>query len=481
MYMKKIMGIISLAVTISQLVYAPIDTTKIPSLLEGKDHIIPVAVIGSGPAGLAAAIPAARSGYHTVIFQGIKPGGELADAQTVENWPGMPTQSGALTMKKLEEQVSSFGAHLVPLVIDDIDVRSWPYKLQISDGTTAYALTVIIATGANQKKLGIPGEDTYWGKGLFTCGLCDGTYARGKETAIIGGGDMAIERALQLRPEAKKVTLIVAEPQLTAHKSMQEKIKGIASISVLYNKEVQALVGSDTAITHLELIDKTTQEKLLFPTSSVFLSSGLTPNTELVINKLPLEKDGCIALKGCHSQQTDLEGIMAAGTVSDSSYRQVAAITGDGTKAGMDAVHFLSKWGFDGPRRELLSKNVYKIPLIPHPHIKKIASLYELNRYLRGKKPVLVEIYSPACSSCRKMEGPLTKATEELKDDLVICKINKDNDKLYYLVEKYDLNLIPAFLLFKNGREVLRIEGEMANPQFEELIKKSLTQAPQKA
>lgn len=462
--------------------FAPIDIAQIPSLVADKPNLIPVAIIGGGPTGLAAAIPLARSGYQTVVFQGAKPGGELADAQIVENWPGVAKMSGAAAMAKLEEQAREFGTQLVPLVVDSVEITSWPYKISLNNGTHVYALTVIIATGSTQRMLGVEGEKTYWGKGVFSCGLCDGHYARGKHASIVGGGDIAIQRALQLLPEAEHITLVVPGQRMSAHKSMQEKIKGQPTISVLYSKEVQEIVGDENGITNLLLKDTATGETTSLSTSCVFLSTGLTPNTELFKDKLSIDADGCLMLKNCsQSQNTSIEGIMAAGTVSDPIYRQIASITGEGTKAGMDALSWLSKWGFDSTLRPLLTQNKYIPPRIPHPLIKHIATMRELKSALKDQKPILLEFYSPGCPSCRKMEGPLTSLAEQYKTALTVYKIDKD--KLYSPIELYDINLIPAFLLMKNGKEITRLEGESTLTQLRERITKGLEglQVPQKS
>ncbi len=165
---------------------------------------------------------------------------------------------------------------------------------------------------------------------------------------------------------------------------------------------------------------------------------------------------------------------MAAGTVSDPTYQQVAAITGDATKAGIDALAFLSKWGFDSQHRSLAKTNLYTPPTIPHPLIKNLKTICEFKRIIRNKMPVLVEFYSPQCPSCRKSEGPLTTVTEENKTTMKFYKVDKDKDELYDLIEIYDINLIPAFLLFRNGKEINRIEGETTLPRLRELVKKGL-------
>ena len=449
------------------------DLKHISNLIKNKKNIIPVAIIGSGPAGLSAAIPPARSGYYTVIFQGPKPLGELSEAYIVENWPGVAKASGEITMQKLEDQVRQFGVQLVPLLVTEVDFKQWPFTLYLNDGTQVHALTVICATGSSQQKLGIEGEDTYWGRGLFSCGLCDGSYAHDKDTVVIGSGDIAIQRVLQLAPEANKVTLIAPDARLKAQKTMRKKIQNLPNVSILFNKELKEIRGNDNQITHLILYDSMTKETTTFPTSSVFLSTGLTPNTDLFKGVLPIDANGCLTLiKDSRSQQTPIDGIMAAGTVSDSTYPQVAAIVGDGTKAGMDALMWLSKWSFDGPLRYLLSQNLYSPPKIPHPHITKLTTMKAFRKAIKSTDPVLVEFFSPTCPSCKKMEGPLAAITEYFKDVLKVYKVERDT--LYALIEEYDIEFMPAFLLFKNGEVIKRHEGETSIDTLKDFIASSL-------
>ncbi len=485
--MKYIITILCISTFIHTLLAPPtskriaIDPKQIPTLLEDKDNLIHVAVIGSGPAGVAATINPARQKYHTVAFQGPKPFGALGDSQVVENWPAIEKASGAEIMKSYKKQARGFNAHLVPLVVDEVDFSQWPYALHLNDGTTVHALTVICATGSTQSKLNVEGESTYWGKGVFSCGLCDGSFARNKNTTIIGGGDIAVQRALQLLPEAQTITIIVSEPQMTAHKSMLEKIKDLDKITILTNKQVTRICGDESSISHIELYDPTTMETTQFKTSSVFLSTGLTPNTELFKDKLPLCTDGCIELLDSRSQRTSIEGIMAAGTVSDATYQQVPAITGDATKAGMDAIKLLSTWEFDGKRHTLYADKLYTPPVIPHPAIKHLVTYAAFEKALKNKRPVLVELYAPGCPSCQKMEGPLTAVVEQYKDSLDFYKVDKE--KLYDLVEHYDLDLIPAFLLFRNGELISRIEGCTTLALLRALVTKGLAkpEAPQKS
>lgn len=452
-------------------VYAPIDPKQIPELLKNKDPFIHVAIIGSGPTGYAAGIPPARAGYRTVIFQGPKPGGELMDSAIVENWPGVPKDSGAASMAKLEKQVVQFGALLDPSTITDVDFSSWPYKLTTNNGTIVYALTIIIATGATQKKLGIENEDLYWGRGLFSCGICDASFTKNKDTVIIGGGDIAIQRALQVGSHAKTITIIVPDSRLTATESMQKKLRCLKKATILYNKKVTKIVGNDEGITHIELEDTDTGATSLFSAQSIFLSTSLTPTTELFKNKLEFDQYGCIKLKESRTQETAIVGVLAAGTVADPRYRQIATIIGDATKAAIDALRLLSQWGFDGAHKELIQDRLYKpVPLVPIKHIRSIPEF--LSTIAHEVDPVLVEFYSPLCSHCKNMESRISAASEKFKNELKVYKVNKD--KLFKLLNMHKIEMIPAFIMFKHGKEITRLEGEISQEDLFDFVRNGL-------
>ncbi|MBA3752073.1 FAD-dependent oxidoreductase [Candidatus Dependentiae bacterium] len=466
--MKSKIGLIFFYLFTSLSLYAPSAHDAL-HLLEGKKNLIHVAIIGAGPAGLSAAIPPTRSGYHTVIFEGLKPGGELMNAMVVENWPGVKKDSGAHTMNALEKQVKQFGAHFAPQEVRSVDFSQWPFVLTLSDGTSINALTVIAATGASQKKLGFEGEDTYFGKGIFTCGICDSSFAREKDIIIIGGNDIAIQRALQLASLARNITFIVPGPRMTAQKSMLRKLKGMKNIHYLYNKKIIGVKGEETKISHAEIFDCKTQKYSIIKTDSIFLSTGLTPNSELFKEHLPLDQHKCIKLREGRSQKTPIDGIMAAGCVSDPVYRQVAVVIGDGTKAGMDALTFLSLWGLDGVSQKAIHKDLYIPPA--STSIQHIQTVSELNNATkRTQLPLLVEFYSPLCPSCRKMEAPLLALREKYKNLVKILKVKVDQDQQTTLIDKQNITIIPAFVLFNKGKEIKRLEGEATQETLSSFI-----------
>ncbi len=435
-------------------------------LLEGKKNIIPVAIIGSGLAGLTASIPPVRAGYRTVVFAGPKFGGELMDAAVIENWPGIAKTSGADCMHLLEKQVTDLGAKIANLSVILVDLASWPFHVTLSDGTDAYALTLIIATGASQKKRGIEGEEIYWGKGLFSCGICDASFTKDKDTVVIGGSNTAIQRILQLAPVARSITLIVPGPSLTADESMQKRIIGLPNVKQpLYNKEVKKIVGDGTTISSIELMDKQTGQISSLETSSVFLSTKLTPNTHLIKDQLPLDRFGCIQLKSDATQETSIEGVFAAGTVANYHYRQIPVMMGNATKAAMEALKKLAQWGLDGTLRH---KNLYHLSRRP-PKIKEIKNEKELEEILSNtSNPVLVEFYSSSCSACKHLAPPMGAIAHRFKNVLDAIKVNKK--KLPQLFERYNIHIVPTFIFFRQGSETGRMEGVTSSEDLTRLM-----------
>lgn len=453
---------------------------SVRSLLEGKDNLIHVAILGSGPAGYAAAIPTARYGYHTVIFQGPKPGGELTDSPLIENWPAVTKDTGFTNMEKIEKQAVHFGAIVDPNSITDIDFAQWPFKLTTSEGKTVYACTIIIATGASQKKMNIENEDIYYNKGLFSCGICDAHFTKDKDSIVIGGGDIAIQRVIQIAPQAKSVTIIISGPHLTATESMKEKLCDFPHVSIKTHKEVKKIVGDGKKIDHVDLVDARTRKRETFPTQCIFLSTGLTANTEIFKNKIALDQFGCIKLKPGRSQEVEgLDGVMAAGTVADPLYRQIGTVIGDGTRAAIDAQRYLSnKRGIEGELKKAFKEKFYIPTILNHP-IKHIKSICEFDRTIADESlPILVEFYSPKCSHCKKMEAPLAIVSEKHKDSLKVFKVNKDpktnREQLLKLVQMKKISMIPAFILYNKGKEVRRMEGETTQERLLDFIERGL-------
>jgi thioredoxin reductase (NADPH) len=326
--------------------YTKTSRLYVASQVEQKSNIIPIAIIGGGPSGLSAAMYGARAGFHTVVFQGREPGGQLMSTSYIENWPGVTRDMGPKVMERVAKQAEEFGVVLVPETVEQIDIATWPFRIKIQDGPQVYALSVVLATGATPRKLGVPGEQQYWGKGVMSCPKCDAPFTKDKRVLIVGGGDTAVEYALQIAPYASDIVIAMRREEGKASAHMLQKLDDHKHIQFLYNKKVTEVVGDDKRVVQVKLIDATTQEAMALAIDWVFLAIGHDPNTSLVKGKLPLDAHGCIKV-ACRSQKTSVPGIFAAGNVADPVYRQAVTGSGDGGKAGLDAVQFLFSLDID--------------------------------------------------------------------------------------------------------------------------------------
>jgi len=309
-----------------------------------KKNIIDIAAIGSGPAALTACVYGCRAGRQVVCFSGSEPGGLLKKTTLVENWPGEISIQGPEIIRRLWAQAEAFGTHFIPEDVVETDFSTYPYRLKTHSGLEFYAFSVIVATGATPKKLGIPGEETYWGNGVSTCAVCDGSLTKGQNVVVVGGGDSAIEEAIQLAPYAQSITIMVRGESMRAAQSMQDRLVQYPSITVRYNVSIQEIVGDDQGVTGIVVRDNKTGVVTQEPIFAVFLAIGHIPNIWMLGDQLELSKTGHILL--CDHTQTSVTGVFAAGDVADARYRQAGVAAGDGIKAALDADRFLVEIGY---------------------------------------------------------------------------------------------------------------------------------------
>jgi len=303
--------------------------------------VLPIAIIGSGPAGYTAALYGARSGVPTTLISGSLPGGLLTQTSLVENFPGVATVKGPRLMETMKQQVLESGAHILDDEVISVDLSTWPFTIGLESGALYRVLSLVIATGATPKKLGIPGEDTYWGRGVSSCALCDAPFFKGKDVFVVGGGDSAIEEVTQLAPHAKSVTLLVRKPSLRAASPMKDKLSRYPNVKpIQYFKEVVQVLGNGTEVTGIEVLDHKTNKKGVIPADGLFLAIGHNPNTYLFEKQLSLSDSGHIIVLG-RSQNTSIPGVFAAGDVEDQDYRQAVVAAGRGCAAVLDAVRWL--------------------------------------------------------------------------------------------------------------------------------------------
>ena len=304
-----------------------------------------VVIIGSGPAGLTAAIYAARAGLRPLVIEGPQPGGQLTITTEVENFPGFANGiQGPELMDEMRRQAARFGTEFLISRINRVDLARRPFRL-FTDEAAVEAGALIIASGASAKWLGVPGEAPaprgLGGLGVSACATCDGFFFKGKSIAVIGGGDTALEEATYLTRYASRVTLIHRRDTLRASKAMQEKAFGHAKIDFIWNAEVSEILGTQQAgVTGVQLRDTVTGGERAFACEGVFVAIGHKPNTELFAGQLELDETGYIQTDG-RTMETSVPGVFACGDVQDSSYRQAITAAGTGCMAAIDAERFL--------------------------------------------------------------------------------------------------------------------------------------------
>lgn len=300
-----------------------------------------VVIIGSGPAGWTAAIYAARANLAPLVLQGIQPGGQLTITTEVENYPGFPEGiMGPELMEKFQAQAERFGTTVVYDTITDVDLSKRPFKLTGDEGTYT-ADTLIVATGASAKWIGIDAEKRLMGHGVSSCATCDGAFFRGKEVVVVGGGDTAMEEANFLTRFCSKVVVVHRRDTLRASKIMQERAFKNPKIEFIWDSAVDDIIGTkETGVTAVKLKNSKNNEVRELPTQGVFVAIGHKPNTEIFKGKLDLHANGYMKVKP-GTPLTNVEGVFGCGDVVDHHYRQAITAAGTGCMAAMDAEKFL--------------------------------------------------------------------------------------------------------------------------------------------
>ncbi len=299
-------------------------------------------ILGSGPAGLTAALYAGRAGLAPLVLKGVDAGGQLMLTTDVENYPGFPDAvMGPDLMERMEKQAARFDAELLHHAATRVDLSRRPFGVWAGDEEWR-ARSIIISTGASARWLGVPGEDKLRGRGVSACATCDGFFFRGKELVVVGGGDSAVEEATFLTRFATKVTIIHRRGELRASKIMQDRARANERIEFLWNKQVTEIVGNG-AVDGVRLRDTVAGEDSEFGTDGVFVAIGHTPNTSLFEGQLELERGYVVVAEP--GTATNVPGVFAAGDVVDRTYRQAITAAGMGCKAAMDAERFLEAEG----------------------------------------------------------------------------------------------------------------------------------------
>jgi thioredoxin reductase (NADPH) len=303
---------------------------------------VKVLIIGSGPAGYTAAIYAARAGLNPVLYTGGQPGGQLTTTNDVENFPGYPDGiNGPQMMIDLQKQAERFGTKIHYGLVTSVDFSGYPHKVTVDEKDVVEAETVIIATGASAKYLGIPSEEKFNNKGVSACAVCDGYFYRGKEVAVVGAGDSAAEESTYLSKLCTKVHLIVRRDEMRASKIMQSRVLNTPNIEIHWNTETDEILGDDTGVTGVRVVNNKTGEKKEIPIQGFFLAIGHKPNTDIFKDYIVMDETGYIKVQP-GSTRTNVEGVFAVGDAADKVYRQAVTAAGTGCMGALDAEKFLA-------------------------------------------------------------------------------------------------------------------------------------------
>lgn len=439
--------------------------------LEGKENIVPILVMGSGPASLATALYGSRAGIKTFVVRGNKAGGQLMGTSYIENWPAIKKIRGPEVMGDFDDQVSHFGAVMVSDAVASIDLLQWPYKVITEEGHVLYALSVMIGTGATPRTLGIPGEQEYWGHGVTTCAICDAPYHKGDAVVVVGGGDSAMEEALELSPYAKTVNVLVRSGQLRASVSMIERVKECDNVKIHFYSALSEIKGDGAHVTSVMVKNTKTQEEAEWPIQGVFLAIGHLPNTKLFNGVLRTDAEGFLKVNPYH-QTTNWPGVVAAGDVSDPYYRQAGVAAGDGIKAGLDIVWWLTEIGYNSALQTKYEAFFFDPKTVEKKKLAEVSSKPEYAEFLKRttEQVIVLDFFTPYCPSCMQMLPILEWAAAKLSGDVVFCKV--DASIAYDLVKEFKVPDVPFMVVIKNGQVVDRIKDTLSRADLYAYLKK---------
>ncbi|MEM7554961.1 MAG: thioredoxin-disulfide reductase [Cyanobacteria bacterium P01_A01_bin.84] len=444
-------------------------------------------IIGSGPAGYTAAIYAARANLKPVVFEGFQagglPGGQLMTTTEVENFPGFPTGiTGPELMDNMKAQAERWGAELYTEDVIEVDFTQRPFIVR-SDEREFKTNSVIIATGATAKRLGLPSEQQYWSRGISACAICDGATPsfNGQDLVIIGAGDSAAEEAVYLTKYSTKVNMLVRSDKMRASKAMQDRVLSNPKIQVHWNTEAVDVFGN-AWMEGVKVRNRQTSKEMDLEAKGLFYAIGHTPNTSLFKGQLELDAGGYIVTKP-GSAETNVEGVFAAGDVQDHEYRQAVTAAGSGCMAALLSERWLS---FNNLVQEFHqeAKALEKQPQSPEGENKTTKSQtpeefdlsqtrhsggYALRKlFHESDRPILVKYVAPSCGPCHTLKPILNKVVDEFdgKIHFVEIDIQANQD----IAENANVNGTPTVQLFKDKELLHELKGVKQKTQYRELI-----------
>ncbi|MBW4642603.1 MAG: thioredoxin-disulfide reductase [Goleter apudmare HA4340-LM2] len=447
-------------------------------------------IIGSGPAGYTAAIYAGRANLKPVVFEGFQagglPGGQLMTTTEVENFPGFPQGiTGPELMDLMKAQAERWGAELYTEDVISVDLSQRPFTVR-SEEREIKTHSLIIATGATAKRLGLPNEHAFWSRGISACAICDGATPifHGAELAVIGAGDSAAEESIYLTKYGSKVNLLVRSEQMRASKAMQDRVLSNPKIHVHWNTEVVDVFG-DGHMDGVKIRNNKTGEESILQARGLFYAIGHTPNTALFKEQIELDEVGYIATKH-GSPETSLEGVFAAGDVQDREYRQAITAAGSGCAAALLAERWLSSNGLIQEFHQQLASAVNELetqPVAKKTEAEQAAEFdlqatrheggYALRKlFHESTRLLLVKYVAPGCGPCHTLKPILNKVVDEFDDKIHFIEIDIDKDR--DIAENAGVTGTPTIQLFKNKELLKEVKGVKQKSEYRQLIESNL-------
>jgi thioredoxin reductase (NADPH) len=449
-----------------------------------------VVIIGSGPAGYTAAIYAARANLKPVMFEGFEaggiPGGQLMTTTEVENFPGFPEGiTGPALMERMKAQAERWGTECYTEDVMEVDLRQRPFTVR-SDEREIKTHSIIIATGATAKRLGLPGENEFWSKGITACAICDGASPifHGQELAVIGGGDSAAEEAVYLTKYGSQVHLLVRREELRASKAMQDRVLNNPKITVHWNTQAVDVFGEKDRLQGLKICNTKTGEESELLVKGLFYAIGHSPNTSLFKDQLELDEVGYVVVKP-GTVETSVEGVYAAGDVQDREFRQAITAAGTGCMAAMSAERWLSVNGLITEYHQQAGAEIYTAKE-PEPETETDTEAtfnfdatrhrggYALRKlFHEGDRLLVVKYISPTCGPCKTLKPILDKVIDEYEGKIYFVEIDITEDP--EIAQMGQVIGTPTIQFFRNKQLLEEIKGVKQKSEYRRVIESYLT------